>query len=181
MTIKQYKWLKMFMVIGLAILFGQSFVNQNFWLAVPLLVSAALLMYYWRRQLQGVVADERDYALGGQAARLAIQIYAWLAVVLMLASYSLKYLNPVYETIGLVLAYSTCLLLILYAFIFHYYNKIKLTDFNLVYTGIVLLILVAVILFGLRFISGEDTWLCQNGQWIKHGQPTGPVPVSECR
>lgn len=34
---------------------------------------------------------------------------------------------------------------------------------------------------GLRFLSGpEDTWLCQNGQWVKHGQPSAPKPASPC-
>ncbi|HUW21435.1 MAG TPA: hypothetical protein VMW41_02080 [Candidatus Bathyarchaeia archaeon] len=34
----------------------------------------------------------------------------------------------------------------------------------------------------LRFIFGgpEDTWLCQNGQWIKHGNPAKPPPDTGC-
>ncbi|MDD4628588.1 MAG: hypothetical protein PHE68_04320 [Candidatus Peribacteraceae bacterium] len=26
----------------------------------------------------------------------------------------------------------------------------------------------------------EDTWLCQNGQWVKHGNPTNPMPIGKC-
>jgi hypothetical protein len=50
----------------------------------------------------------------------------------------------------------------------------------------ILIILVIVLLgfFGLivvRFLSGdEDTWICSNGQWIKHGNPTKPQPQTEC-
>ena len=43
------------------------------------------------------------------------------------------------------------------------------------------LILVLIVVFGLRFFSGdEDAWLCQNGEWIKHGQPSAPRPTSGC-
>lgn len=34
---------------------------------------------------------------------------------------------------------------------------------------------------GLRLGSGdEDTWLCQNNQWIKHGNPSAPMPTTAC-
>ena len=40
---------------------------------------------------------------------------------------------------------------------------------------LVLLIIFVVLLF-VRFIGPEDTWLCQNGEWIKHGNPDRPKP-----
>lgn len=46
---------------------------------------------------------------------------------------------------------------------------------------IVVVIVVAVgALLVIRFLSDEDTWLCQNGQWVKHGQPSKPKPSSVC-
>lgn len=30
------------------------------------------------------------------------------------------------------------------------------------------------------FLSGEDCWLCQNGEWIKHGNPNAPAPTEQC-
>jgi hypothetical protein len=50
-------------------------------------------------------------------------------------------------------------------------------------------LLIIVILFfivgawlGLRFIIGgpEDTWICDNEQWVKHGNPRDPMPTSGC-
>lgn len=43
-------------------------------------------------------------------------------------------------------------------------------------------ILVLVVLtLGLMFVRGdEDSWLCQNGQWVAHGNPANP-PVGECK
>lgn len=34
----------------------------------------------------------------------------------------------------------------------------------------------------LRFTLGgsEDTWLCQDGQWVKHGNPSAAMPVEGC-
>ncbi|MDD5041769.1 MAG: hypothetical protein PHX87_05190 [Candidatus Peribacteraceae bacterium] len=32
----------------------------------------------------------------------------------------------------------------------------------------------------LRAASGEDAWLCVNGQWIKHGNPSAAMPELPC-
>ncbi|MCX6784390.1 MAG: hypothetical protein NTV81_00395 [Candidatus Komeilibacteria bacterium] len=46
---------------------------------------------------------------------------------------------------------------------------------------ILLVIILFVILIGVRLLSGdEDTWLCQNGAWVKHGQPSAAMPVTPC-
>ena len=32
-----------------------------------------------------------------------------------------------------------------------------------------------------RFFSGpEDAWICQNGQWVKHGNPFAAMPTTPC-
>lgn len=45
-------------------------------------------------------------------------------------------------------------------------------------------ILIAIILIvgGLRFIVGgsEDDWICSDGQWVKHGNPSAPQPNESC-
>src|SRR3989344_4541173 len=44
--------------------------------------------------------------------------------------------------------------------------------------------LVAIAALGLaaRFLVGgdEDTWLCESGQWVRHGQPSSPAPETGC-
>lgn len=32
----------------------------------------------------------------------------------------------------------------------------------------------------LRFRTSEDSWICQNGQWVKHGNPASPEPTYPC-
>ncbi|MFZ6036091.1 MAG: Gmad2 immunoglobulin-like domain-containing protein [Patescibacteria group bacterium] len=37
----------------------------------------------------------------------------------------------------------------------------------------------AFLIYG-RIISPEDTWLCENDSWVKHGNPTSAKPTSGC-
>jgi hypothetical protein len=50
-----------------------------------------------------------------------------------------------------------------------------------VLTAIIIAAIVLTALF-IRFIIGgdEDTWLCQAGQWVKHGQPAAARPTTSC-
>lgn len=46
-------------------------------------------------------------------------------------------------------------------------------------------VLAAIVIIGagilaLRLFSGEDNWLCQNGTWVKHGNPSEPMPTELC-
>jgi len=43
---------------------------------------------------------------------------------------------------------------------------------------LVLITAVVVVKFGLN--NPEDTWLCQNGIWVKHGNPVGLAPLTGC-
>lgn len=51
-------------------------------------------------------------------------------------------------------------------------------------TLIILLFLVVILgtLFTIRLISGdEDTWLCEKGTWVKHGNPSATMPTKACQ
>ena len=43
---------------------------------------------------------------------------------------------------------------------------------------LIILAIIAVVRFGLG--GPEDTWLCENGVWVKHGQPSKPAPLTGC-
>ena len=32
----------------------------------------------------------------------------------------------------------------------------------------------------LRLLGGEDNWICENGNWVKHGSPSAPQPAAAC-
>ena len=45
----------------------------------------------------------------------------------------------------------------------------------------IIIISIIVILFVLVLIRGpEDTWICKDGQWVKHGVPYASMPEGEC-
>lgn len=53
-------------------------------------------------------------------------------------------------------------------------NKaIKILGFVFVFVG-------AVLLFRFVFGGNEDTWICQNGTWVKHGNPKEEMPLVPC-
>jgi len=49
----------------------------------------------------------------------------------------------------------------------------------LIVLGVVVILAVGVL--GIRFLSSpEDTWLCENGEWVKHGSPSASIPKEAC-
>lgn len=56
--------------------------------------------------------------------------------------------------------------------------KEKKTMYALIIT---MIIMVAALIF-FRFLLGgdEDTWICEDGVWIQHGNPSYPMPTYPC-
>lgn len=48
-------------------------------------------------------------------------------------------------------------------------------------TGLVVVLIVMAIIFGIRLFSPEDTWICENGAWQPHGHPKSQAPVTPCK
>jgi len=43
------------------------------------------------------------------------------------------------------------------------------------------IVIALIVIFGfVRLFSGEDDWICQNGEWIKHGAPSAGPPNKKC-
>ncbi|MBU4370084.1 GerMN domain-containing protein [Patescibacteria group bacterium] len=51
-------------------------------------------------------------------------------------------------------------------------------NYKKILTIIIIMVVVGAFLLIIR--GSEDTWLCQDGQWVKHGMPSGPMPLSGC-
>lgn len=180
MTQKTYHIWRIVIVFLLAMIFSQSITYGNYLFPVVAMIICSLLLWYLRNRVKGVLADERDYALGGKAALLSIQIFGWLASISTLILYSQRAINPMYEPVALTLSYTVLFLFLVYGIVFRYYNKFKFDKKNLYLFFAILLILIFTI-FGLRIFSGEDNWVCQNGVWEKHGQPDFPAPNTNCK
>jgi len=35
-------------------------------------------------------------------------------------------------------------------------------------------------IFLIRILTPEDTWICDDGQWVRHGNPTQDMPIDAC-
>lgn len=180
MSLKQFQVLKLAAVIILGALVGYS-VTINSYLIPLISFTLAIVILFWARSLvKEVVADERDYEVGGHAARWAMQIFSWAATIAMFVLLYEKAANPIFETAAYVLGYSVCGLLLLYALLFRYYNRIRLMKNKGYYLVFGLILVIIFIIAGLRLFTGEDTWICQNGQVVAHGHPSSPAPVDIC-
>ena len=123
MSLKQFKIIKLIVVFALAFIVSQSVVSGNYIIPLMSLAFSILVLYFVRQRVKEVVADERDYEIGGRAARTAMQIFSWIAIAVMFVFYSMRNTSPVYEAIAMTLSYSVCFLLLLYSLIFKYYYK----------------------------------------------------------
>ena len=49
------------------------------------------------------------------------------------------------------------------------------------YYPLALLFVLILSFLAIRFLSGpEDTWICVNNEWVKHGNPNVPKPANPC-
>lgn len=181
MTLKTYKLIKLGFVFVLAFIFSQATVYKNYIIPIAAMLVSALILMWLRRRVKGVIADERDYATGGKSALLAIQIYSWIAAISMFVLYALRDINPAYEPIALTLAFSTCILMLIYGVLFRYFSNFKFSDKKTIYSILVLILFIILAIGSLRLFSGEDNWVCKDGSWQKHGQPSFPAPKAECK
>jgi len=181
MKLKQYQQIKLVFVVILAMLFSQTLVLKNYIIPIFVMILGSLILWVFRSRVKEVIADERDYAIAGKSAMIAMQVYVWIATVAMFIFYANRDYNPAYEAIGMTLAFSICLLLFIYSFVFKYYNKIKFTKQSLKYAVVALIISAFCAVVAVRLFSGEDNWICENGQWVKHGQPSFLAPANECK
>lgn len=125
MTLKKFKKVKLFFVFIIAVTISQAVILKSFIIPLVILIVSYLILMLLRRRVMEVIADERDYALGGKAALWSIQVYSWTATVIMIILFSFRDANAAYEPIAITLAYSICFLMILYSIIFRYYSNFK--------------------------------------------------------
>ncbi len=141
MTLKNYQRIRILITIILAVSFSQGVIHKNFIIPLVMIIAATLFLMFLRRSVKEILADERDYAIAGKAASWTIQIYSWLATVIMIILYSIRDANLLFEPVAQVLAYSTCFLLLVHSLIFTYLSDRKKFSKKIIFIALVLLIL----------------------------------------
>jgi uncharacterized membrane protein len=182
MTVKRFKLYRIMIAAILGAIFSVSIVSNNFILPIISVITAFGMIYMLKKNVKEVLEDERDYEIGGRAARYAMGIYAYLMLIVIFFLFLGRANNPLFETIASILAYSVCSLIIFYSFIFKYLQSdspLKKNKSLIIFLAI--LIGLFVIIFNVRLLGGEDNWMCKDGQWIKHGQPDSPMPTKICQ
>jgi uncharacterized membrane protein len=98
-------------------------VQGNYVLPIIIGITAVTALYAAKKQVKGVLADERDYLVAGKAARWTLCIYTIAAAVGSLVLMALRQNRPDYELAAQILAYSACFLLIVQSLLLKFFLK----------------------------------------------------------
>ncbi len=125
MSLKNYKFCRLAIIILLSASISVSITLENYWLPIIFVCTAMAGMYYCKKQLKtpNVLVDERDYQTAGKASRYAVYIFSWLGAIGTFILMALSEKNPVLYILSQYLAFSVCFLMLLNAFLFKYFNK----------------------------------------------------------
>lgn len=123
LSLATYRKLRIGITIVTAFIFSQMLVLQNYVIPVATLVVSALVLLYLRSRVDGIIADERDRAIAGRAALLAMQLTSWAGAIGTFVFYAMRDQDPTYELLGIVLSSATFLLLITYSVAFHLMSR----------------------------------------------------------
>lgn len=176
-SLKRYQQIRIGIVILISIIISQSLMFENYFIPIITIIIAWLTLFFLRRKVKEIMADERDYAIWGKAALLAMQIFSFASAIMIFVFYAMKKTNPSYESIAITLAISVCVLMLTYSCIFAYMNR--KTRFDKRFFLIALLLGLAIVA-SLRILSWEDNRVCKDGQRVQHGHPDFPIPETAC-
>lgn len=179
MTLKQFNVVRAVIAMTLSALIAIAITSEMFFLAFAAVISAVLLMFVIKKQVREVIVDERDYEIAGKSARWALSVFSTLAAAITFFLLYFRATNPYYEVIGSTLAYSVCFLLILYSLIFKCYERPE-GKHRKGYIIAIIIVTFLITVAGVRLFSGEDNWVCKDGEWVKHGEPSFPAPAVSC-
>lgn len=118
MKIKTYQRIKLGLVVVLAVTFSQAIIIENFVIPIALLLVGSLILLYLRKQVDEIIADERDWTVAGKSALLAMQIFSWIGVVAMFAFNSMANTDPCYLVISRTLAFAVMFLMLTYVVVY---------------------------------------------------------------
>jgi uncharacterized membrane protein len=123
MTQKTFLVFKIITAMALGIIVSLSITHDNWYLPVISVLAAFAFLYFLKNKVKEVMADERDYKIGGKASQSAMTIYVMLSVVFGIILYITGKENEALFAAGNVLLYSACFLMLLYSVLFKIYIK----------------------------------------------------------
>ena len=118
-----YQTIRTLIIIAIAAIIGFAVITGNLLLAAITLILGIFITYFVRKNVYEVTEDERTYLITGKASRMAILSFLTIITVLGIGLLTLKNNFPEFTQAGFTLAYSACLLLILYSGFYYYYDR----------------------------------------------------------
>lgn len=126
MTKKQYKWARIITIILIAFTISTSLSLNNYIIPILVIFAGMAFMFSIRKKYEkeeGVLADERDYKIAGNAARYTLFVYSIIGVVATMILMVLGKENDTLLTIGYFASYTVCGLMLLNAILFKILSK----------------------------------------------------------
>lgn len=179
MTLKNYRRLSFATLAAMAAACVVAVSQNAYWLFAAVVLAGSLVRLGLRRHTPEACADERDREIAGKAASTALQTFGWIGLGAAGFLFYFKDRNPQFSAIAGTLTVAAAAVLIHCELIETYlrrYQYGKLWRF----AAFAALLTLAVVVFALRLIAGEDDWMCENGRWIAHGHPDMSAPSSPC-
>jgi len=123
MTLKRYNGYRIAVVLVLATGISTLVSSGNYLLPIVAALLGWIILYNLRQHVDGVLADERDYALAGQSARYTLGA---VSVIMMIAYFLLMHFskqNPELYNFAMLLSYSVIAMMLLNVIIFYFLKQ----------------------------------------------------------
>lgn len=121
MTKKQYQLTRIIVAFLIAFTVTLSINLGNYIVPILITIAGFAFMLSARKKFEksdGIIADERDYKIAGNAARYTLSTYAFLGAISSMVLVVLGKNDPNLMILGYFAAYTTCGLMILNALLF---------------------------------------------------------------
>jgi uncharacterized membrane protein len=124
MSFKTFTVIKLVVVIIMGGLIGWAVTIGNYWIPIPAVIAALVIVFLFRRGVKEVVVDERVYSIAEKAAYLAFRIFGIAAAVIGATFVALGYETvPELQPIGLTLDFAVCGLMVIYYIAYTGYKR----------------------------------------------------------
>jgi len=121
---RTYRLCRMTITAAIAILIVWSIAAGNAIVPVFTIAGGMGLMYLLSRRVKGVLRDERTYHINEKACRFAMGVFGPMIAVASAVLIALsKTTSPELASVGLTLAYSACVLVLIYYGFYMYYSS----------------------------------------------------------
>ena len=120
---KTFNLLTLVIVLAISMVIGWAVPAREPGLIVAVFFVGMSAIYLLKKKVNGVIADEMSYRIVERTARITYAVFASLATLSAGVLIALRDANPNYGIAGYTLAYSVCILLLIFWAFYVYYSS----------------------------------------------------------